>query len=168
MDHEADNPLSQRADFAVVVLRYWRNPRLLPSYLRAFGRLRNRGFAGCASIPVPWHPTGRKWYLPQNLYYEYQWRGWEYRATTHATTTSATSTSCLKVPATTTSSASTSIAAGSSTTGTETSPLRQGSALLKGTRLGGGSTASSFRRPATASSTPPDGGPTPSARRSPP
>ena len=23
-------------------------------------------------------PNRRKWYLPQNLYYEYQWRGWEY------------------------------------------------------------------------------------------
>ncbi|MBM3276613.1 MAG: hypothetical protein FJY95_00820 [Candidatus Handelsmanbacteria bacterium] len=23
-------------------------------------------------------PNLRKWYLPQNLYYEYQWRGWEY------------------------------------------------------------------------------------------
>ena len=49
---------------------------------------------------------------------------------------SATSTSCSKALATTTSSASTSIAAGLYTIGPKLVPLRQGSALLKGTRFG--------------------------------
>ena len=36
------------------------------------------GLNGVRNTPGAMAPNLRKWYLPQNLYYEYQWRGWEY------------------------------------------------------------------------------------------
>ena len=36
------------------------------------------GIRGVQIHPGALAPNRRKWYLPQNLYYEYQWRGWEY------------------------------------------------------------------------------------------
>ncbi len=36
------------------------------------------GLYGVRNTPGAMAPNLRKWYLPQNLYYEYQWRGWEY------------------------------------------------------------------------------------------
>ena len=36
------------------------------------------GIYGVRIHPSALAPTRRKWYLPQNLYYEYRWRGWEY------------------------------------------------------------------------------------------
>ena len=36
------------------------------------------GYHGVRIHPAALAPNRRKWYLPQNLYYEYQWRGWEY------------------------------------------------------------------------------------------
>ena len=36
------------------------------------------GIRGVRIHPGALAPNRRKWYLPQNLYYEYQWRGWEY------------------------------------------------------------------------------------------
>ena len=36
------------------------------------------GIYGARVRPGALAPNRRKWYLPQNLYYEYSWRGWEY------------------------------------------------------------------------------------------
>ena len=36
------------------------------------------GIYGARIHPSTLAPNRRKWYLPQNLYYEYRWRGWEY------------------------------------------------------------------------------------------
>ena len=36
------------------------------------------GIYGARVHPGALAPNRRKWYLPQNLYYEYAWRGWEY------------------------------------------------------------------------------------------
>ena len=36
------------------------------------------GIYGVRVHPGALAPNRRKWYLPQNLYYEYRWRGWEY------------------------------------------------------------------------------------------
>ena len=36
------------------------------------------GIVGARIHPGALAPAIRKWYLPQNLYYEYRWRGWEY------------------------------------------------------------------------------------------
>ncbi len=36
------------------------------------------GIYGVRIHPGAMAPNRRKWYLPQNLYYEYRWRGWEY------------------------------------------------------------------------------------------
>ncbi len=36
------------------------------------------GISGARIHPGAMVPVVRKWYLPQNLYYEYRWRGWEY------------------------------------------------------------------------------------------
>jgi hypothetical protein len=36
------------------------------------------GINGARIHPGAMVPVVRKWYLPQNLYYEYRWRGWEY------------------------------------------------------------------------------------------
>ena len=36
------------------------------------------GIYGARVHPGALAPNRRKWYLPQNLYFEYNWRGWEY------------------------------------------------------------------------------------------
>ena len=36
------------------------------------------GIYGARIHPGALAPNRRKWLLPQNLYYEYQWKGWEY------------------------------------------------------------------------------------------
>jgi len=40
--------------------------------------LEQPGISGVRIHPSALSPNRRKWYLPQNLYYEYRWRGWEY------------------------------------------------------------------------------------------
>ena len=43
-----------------------------------FRPLEQPGISGVRIHPSALAPNRRKWYLPQNLYYEYRWRGWEY------------------------------------------------------------------------------------------
>ena len=44
----------------------------------AFRDISEPGVYGARIHPGALAPTLRKWYLPQQLYYEYRWRGWEY------------------------------------------------------------------------------------------
>ena len=45
---------------------------------KAFREISEPGVHGTRIHPGALAPTLRKWYLPQQLYYEYRWRGWEY------------------------------------------------------------------------------------------
>ena len=45
---------------------------------KAFREISEPGVYGARIHPGALAPTLRKWYLPQQLYYEYRWRGWEY------------------------------------------------------------------------------------------
>jgi len=79
-------------------------------------------------------PNRRKWYLPQNLYYEYQWRGWEYSNYARDNYERYVN---IQLEGT----RNYNLFGDYINRGwviydwTETSPLRQGSALLKGTRF---------------------------------
>ena len=44
----------------------------------AYRDISEPGVYGARIHPGALAPTIRKWYLPQQLYYEYRWRGWEY------------------------------------------------------------------------------------------
>ena len=43
-----------------------------------FRTFQEPGIYGVRIHPSALAPNRRKWYLPQNLYYEYRWKGWEY------------------------------------------------------------------------------------------
>ncbi len=79
-------------------------------------------------------PNRRKWYLPQNLYYEYQWRGWEYSNYARDKYERYVNTQLEGTR-------NYNLFGDYINRGwviydwSETSPLRQGSALLKGTRF---------------------------------
>ncbi len=79
-------------------------------------------------------PNRRKWFLPQNLYYEYQWRGWEYSNYARDNYQRYVNTALEGTR-------NYNLFGDYINRGwtiydwTETSPLRQGSALLKATRF---------------------------------
>ena len=116
----------------------------------AFVLSESKAFAQLSTGFRPVEPTGdsrgahpsrslgtnrRKWYLPQNLYYEYQWRGWEY--SNYARDNYDRYVNILLEGTRNYNLFGQYINRGWVIYDwTETSPLRQGSALLKGTRFG--------------------------------
>ena len=93
------------------------------------------GIRGVRIHPGALAPNRRKWYLPQNLYYEYQWRGWEY--SNYARDNYDRYVNILLEGTRNYNLFGQYINRGWVIYDwTETSPLRQGSALLKGTRFG--------------------------------
>ncbi|MDP6699463.1 MAG: hypothetical protein QGH25_07430 [Candidatus Latescibacteria bacterium] len=92
------------------------------------------GIRGVRIHPGALAPNRRKWFLPQNLYYEYQWRGWEY--SNYARDNYERYVSILLEGTRNYNLFGDYINRGWVIYDwTETSPLRQGSGLLKGTRF---------------------------------
>ena len=93
------------------------------------------GIHGVRVNPGALAPNRRKWFLPQNLYYEYQWKGWEY--SNYARDEYQRYVNVLLEGTRFYNLFGDYINRGWKIYDwTETSPLRLGSALLKGTRYG--------------------------------
>ena len=59
------------------IIAFWEAP-LIAQTKTGYRPAEEPGIYGVRIHPGALAPNRRKWYLPQNLYYEYNWRGWEY------------------------------------------------------------------------------------------
>lgn len=63
--------------FSLLLLALWKTP-VSAQIATGYRPIEEPGIYGARIHPGALAPNLRKWYFPQNLYYEYGWRAWEY------------------------------------------------------------------------------------------